>query len=416
MISAKENPEGERTPRLARRLSALAGALLVVLLVHVLQGRQDGPLLVQAQRNLVFADSPLGLAMERHGYLRPPLYPLLLWAGVQVGIPPPRTDELLFLAALGLVALYARRALPGVRPLWPVLLLAVAHFDHVNVYQPVAETLFVALLLLLTLGLLREQREGSHASLVIVVAATAGLGLTRYFALFFPVPVVAANLALLPPRPLGSRLKRAAAALAVGLAPVAWWLFEARRHTGYWTGADRSAPRHLPEVVRHWEQLTGLGSQLALTAKTLLIDFFSPVFPAGLAVVTRPWRPGVFETAGLLLCLVAGLSCLRVVLSGRPAGLPPWRDETRDGGFLVLELVLAFYGATLAVWTWGNNDPINTRFLYPSYALLVLLGFHAWSLVKSEGALARAAFRALYAFVLAAQLWRSLFALPLPIR
>jgi len=416
VTTANENPERRRAPRLARRLSALAGALLVVLLVHVLQGRQEGPLLVQAQKNLVFADSPLGQAMERHGYLRPPLYPLLLWAGVRAGVSPPRVNELLFLATLGLVALYARRALRGVRPLWPVLLLAVAHFDHGNVYQPVAETLFVALLLLLTLGLLREQREGSHASLVIVAAATAGLGLTRYFALFFPVPVVAANLVLLPPRPLRSRLKRAAAALAVGLAPIAWWLLQARRHTGYWTGDDRSAPRHLPEAVRHWSELTGFGSHVVLTVKTLVIDFFSPAFPAGLAVVTRPWRPGVVETAGLALFLVAGFFCLRGVVSGRAAVLSPWREETRDGGFLVLELVLAFYAATLAVWTWGNNDPINTRFLYPSYALLVLLGFHAWSLVRSQGALARAAFRALYALTFAVQLWRSLFALPLPIR
>lgn len=422
MIPASVDREAQcwfRPGERARRLSVLAGAAFVVLLVHVLQGRQEGPLLIQAQKNLVFADSPLGLAMERHGYLRPPLYPLLLWGAARVGIAPPCVDELLFLGTLGLVALYVRRALPGVCPLWPVLLLAAADFNHANLYQPVAETLFVALLLLLTLGLLHEQRGGSGRSLALVAGATAGLGLTRYFALFFPVPVVAANLVLLPPLPLRSRLKRAAAALVLALAPIAWWMVEARLHTGYWTGDDRSAPRRLPEAVQHWNELTGLGSHLALTAKTLWIDFFSPAFHAGLAVVTRPWRPGLVETAGLLLVAAAALVLFRNVSSDRPPASPaPWRDTERDGGFLVLELVVVFYASTLAVWTWGNNDPINTRFLYPSYALLVLLGFHAWSLVISRGAgpLGRVVFRALYALVLTVQLWRSLAALPQPVR
>lgn len=404
-----------RPEELRRRLPALAGAAFAVLLVHFLQGRQEGPLLVQAQKNLVFADSPLGPAMERHGHLRPPLYPLLLWGATRVGVAPPRANELLFLATLGLVALYVRRAMPGVHPLWPVVLLAAADFNHANLHQPVAETLFVALLLLLTLGLLGEQREGSRASLALVAGATAALGMTRYFALFFPVPVVAANLVLLPPFPLRRRLKRAAGALVLALAPIAWWMAQARLQTGYWTGDDRSAPRHLPDAVRHWYEITGLGNHFALTAKTLWIDFFSPTFHAGLAVVTRPWRPGFVETAGLLLVAAAALVLVLGPGSGRPPALPASR---RDASFLVLELVLAFYASTLAVWTFGNNDPINTRFLYPSYTLLVLLGFHAWSFVASRGTglLGRAVFGALYAFLLAVQLWRSLAALPQPIR
>ena len=45
------------------------------------------------------------------------------------------------------LALYARRFLRAVHPAFLVLGFAVAHFNHVNLYQRTAETLFAPLLL-----------------------------------------------------------------------------------------------------------------------------------------------------------------------------------------------------------------------------------------------------------------------------
>jgi hypothetical protein len=392
-------------------------AAAVVWLVHALYSRQEGPLLVQGERNLRFVEYPLVRAIERHGFLRPPLYPALLWAGARVGFPPLRVNEVLFLATLALVALYVRRALPGVHPIWPVLLLAVADANYANLHQPVAETLFVALLLALTLGLLRDAQTGDGVSLGLLAAALAGLGLTRYFALFFPAPVVGLNLLLLTPRRLPARLARTALVLTLGLAPLAGWMALARARTGYVMGEDRQAVRHLPEVVSHWRQFQGFSAHLGLTGKTLAIDALSPTHHAGLAVVTRPYGFGPIEIAGLALAGAAGLGLLRALARARVRELVSL-SKLRTGGVLITELVIAFYAATLLLWTLGNNDPINTRFLYPSYALLVLAGFHGFALVTRHGGglIGRVPFLSLYALVFLVQVWRALYALPQPIR
>jgi hypothetical protein len=389
------------------------------LLVHALYSRFEGPLLVQGERNLRFVEYPLSRALDRHGFLRPPLYPMLLWAGARVGIPPLRVNEILFLLTLALVAVYVRRALPGVRPIWPVLLLAVADANYANLHQPVAETLFVLLLLALTLGLLRDARAGDGTSLSIVATSLAGLGVTRYFAMFFPAPIVGLNLLLLTPRRLSLRVARTTVALVLGLAPLAGWMAVARARTGYAMGEDRQAVRRLPPAVSHWNELRGLSAHVELTGKTLAIDVLSPTSHAGLAVVTVPYRFGPVEVSGLALAAAAGLAVLRAAAAASARlRLGTVLPALRSGGFLVAELVAAFYISTLAVWTLGNNDPINTRFLYPTYALLVLGSFHAFELVKRRGAgpLGRVPFLTLYVLVILVQVWRAFFALPQPIR
>ena len=63
----------------------------------------------------------------------------------------------------------------------------------------------------------------------------------------------------------------------------------------------------------------------------------------------------------------------------------------------------------MLLWTIGNNDPIYSRFLYPSYVFFLLAGFHAYSNLKpsshshAQGAWLRAPFLALFALVLAVQ-------------
>jgi hypothetical protein len=394
----------------------LASAVGIAILVHALYGLQSGPLLNQGKKNLVFTIRTIDDAMSKHGWFRPPLYALLLWGATRLGLAAERVNETLFLGTLALVALYARRAIAGVHPLWPVLLLAVAHFNYANLHQPVAETLFVLLLFVLVHGLLRYERWGDTVGLMLATLATAGLGFTRYMALFFPIPLVALNTFLLPPLSFLRRGLRTGACLVVILAPVCVWMWMAYKATGYWTGDDRLAPRRLPRSVRHWEQYQGFGSHVGLTAKTLVIDFLSPRYHAGLSIVTRPYALGPTEGVGLVLLGAAILVAFRGVR--RPASLTEALKTARSPSFLVLEMVVAFYVATLVVWTLGNNDPINTRFLYPSYALLVLLAFHAYAAVKARlrSLSARLPFLALFALVCAVQIWRNFNAPSLPIR
>ena len=189
---------------------------------------------------------------------------------------------------------------------------------------------------------------------------------------------------------------------------MAWWMYFTWLQTGFWTGTDRGAPRHLPEAVQHWAELTGFGANLLLTARTLLVDFFSPSLYAAHSVVTHPYAPSWVEWAGL--GLVA--ACLA-------AGGPAWwrlRRAPRGGAFLVAEFLAAYLAVTIVVWTSGNNDPIYTRFLYPAYPLVFILAIQGYRALREEAAWRRVPFKALYVLFVVVHALRSWRGVSLPVR
>jgi hypothetical protein len=389
---------------------------VLVLLVDFFYWRQSAELSIQSELNLRFVGrASLASALERYPKLRPPLYPVLLWLAEAARISALRVNELIFLATLPLLYLMARRSLGSVNPIHPVLLYAVANFNYVNLHQVTAEGLFVLLSLLLVLGLGRVSREDEGwLPLAVVTLAAMGLCLTRYFAVYFAVPLVLLNLLWRAPGPLLRRARDAAACLALALAPLAVWMWIARRETGFWTGVDRVAPRTFPEGASHWAGLTTAQANLRLWLKTLIVDFFSPSLYAAHSVVTRPYRPSAVEWT-----LVA-LSTAALVLA-----LAAWRrrgtERSGDDGSeraLVAQAFLLYNAATLATWSFANNDPIYTRFLYPSYVFLILLGFCAYAGVRrwTASPWGPLAFRLLYATLLVVHCVRNVQAVALPVR
>ena len=188
--SERGDRDGRHVPAWARGLLAALAVAAVVLLVDFFYWRQSARAL-----DPVGAEPPLRgpaslvSALERYPKFRPPLYPVLLWLAEAAGIAALRVNELIFLATLPLLYVLARRSLGGVRASHPVLLYAVANFNYVNLHQPTAEGLFVLLSLLLVLGLAGVAREDEGwFPLGLTTLATAGLCLTRYFAVYFAVP------------------------------------------------------------------------------------------------------------------------------------------------------------------------------------------------------------------------------------
>ena len=402
----------------ARGLVAVVAVVAVVLLVDFFYWRQTADLSIQSELNLRFAGrDSLVSALERYPKLRPPLYPVLLWLADACGIAARRVNELIFLATLPLLYVLARRSLGGVAPIHPVLLYAVASFNYVNLHQPTAEGLFVLLSLVLVLGLADVSREDEGwIPLALVAAAAAGLCLTRYFAVYFAVPLVAWNVLRRAPGPLVRRLKCLAAILAAALLPLVAWMWLAKRETGFWTGADRVATRTFPEGAAHWAELAGFRANATLWLKTLVVDFFSPTLYAAHSVVTRPYRPSAVEWA------LVGLSTVALVMA-----LGAWRRRGRDRSrslepryerVLMAQAFVLYNVATVVTWTFANNDPIYTRFLYPSYVFLMLLGFYAYADVRrwTGSPWGPLAFRLLYAALLVIHLIRDVEAVPLPVR
>jgi len=404
------------------RLTLLALPALLAA-VHVLHDRQGGELSVQSELNLRFANRPsLTVALERYPKLRPPLYPSLLWVASRVGVPLDRVNEALLDLTLLSLLLLLRRTLPGVNPLWPTTAYALAHFNYTNLQQFTGEALFVPLMLGVLFFLWWYQRSGSAGALAGLTATLALLCLTRYFALSSAVPLVLAHVLLLSPGSRGRRLAHAAV-LILCLVPVGLWMAFAYRETGYWTGAARAAPRHLPEAVRHWSELTTLPANVRLLAKTFFVDFFSPTKYAAHSVVTHPYRLSPFEWIVLGVLVVA-------VLAGGAAVLRAWRERRREGlsgvrawvtaspASLAAEFLVVYVTLTVAVWTGANNDPLYTRFLYPCYflAFLTAFPFYAWLKAHPPWRWSRLPFVILLGMFLVAQCVRNWQAEALPVR
>ena len=228
------------------------------------------------------------------------------------------------------------------------------------------------------------------------------------------MPLVILNVLWLAP---GSWLRKArdvAACLAAALAPLLLWMWMAKRETGFWTGVDRLAPRTFPEGAAHWAGLTGAQANVTLWLKTLLVDFFSPSLYAAHSVVTRPYRPSAVEW---VLCVLAVAALAGAVVAWRRRGRESPREEGHERA-LVAQAFILYNAATLVTWSFANNDPIYTRFLYPSYVFLVLLGFYAYADVRrwTASPWAPLAFRLLYASLIVVHCLRNVQAVALPVR
>ena len=388
------------------------GVVLAIAAAHLLYVRQGGDQTIQAQLNERFAERPLASAFEKYPRLRPPLYPMALWLARRAGLPPPAFQIIVFDAMLVGLALYGRRFLRAVHPAFLVLGFAIAHFNHVNLYQHTAETLFAPLLLVFAVILWRYQASGRGVAWLGTVASL--LCVTRHFGLLLAVPLAAAHVLLRGATDARRRLVHIAVVLVLALAPIGYWMWITHEQTGLWTGADRTQPRDLPESVEHWKDLTGVDDHVRLTAKTLMIDFFSPRLYAAVSIVTLPYRPSKVEWTLVAMGLVAAVSAIRAGRRSR------WQTALSPASpaRALAEISAAYFGLTIAVWTLGNNDPIHTRFLFPVYPLLWVLAFHAYDAVKAWGAAwwERAPWQLVFAGFLVVQVARSWRAELLPVR
>lgn len=391
-----------------RRDAVIAACTLAALaLAHVLLARQAGEQSIQAQLNERFAERALGPAFEKYPRLRPPLYPLVLWGARRAGIDAAAVQALVLDATLVALALYGRRYFRGTAVACALVLgYAAAHWSHVNVHQRTAEGLFALVLVAFAVALWRYGASGRGAAWVGLSASA--LSLLRYSGVYLAIPLAAIH-ALARPGP--RRVRDALVVLALAVPPIGAWMWITHAQTGYWTGTDRARERDLPESVRHWEDLTGADDHLRLAAKTLWIDFLSPDVHAAASVVTRPYRPSPIEWGLAALALAAAAT---LVAEGRASR---WRLEGSPGR-CAAEIAGVFLALTLAVWTFGNNDPLHTRFLFPVYPLLCLLAFHAYERVRggSHAWWRRAPWIALYAGIVTVQALRSWRAEPLPVR
>jgi len=303
---------------------------------------------------------------------RPPLHPVILAALGGIGLSPRRALVLQGAAAfsatlLGLVALCRAALIPAA---WPLLALgAVFAPSYFLLRAGFPDAILIAASLFAVAALVRHAAEPSVAALAAVVVSTLICVGMSFFALFTVFPLATGGLLLCPGRSLRRRSVEALG-LAVGVvASVGVWVARSWYLTGHLSGMSRTADRGLMSKM-------GFIDHLGQLAKTAIVDLVDPR-AMGISPVTSALAPdsasvlaGVLVFAALAVPVVAGRSSLgahlRRCARERSATGYAW---ALVGAYCVIYLV-----GLLAVWTFTNNDPIQTRYLAPVYPFLMVLG------------------------------------------
>jgi hypothetical protein len=428
---AEERSTGSPTrPKPSRFLRAcwerrgLLGAVVVggllAALAYVLHDHETGRLTLVARANVRFALNPdFSAALSAYNRAFPPLYPSILWGFHQSSVHIRWLNLLLLYLTLISLWRIARAAIPRVHPAFLVTLYVLCHFNYVNLHQYGSEGLFTLFALLCLALTLRYCRSSSTGNLLALAVLNAGACFTRYIGMVWTLPIAVLQIALASGRSIRRRAIHLGGLLVIALLPVGLWMWDAYVSTGHLTGVDRSEPRW-------WHRRTTLDSNLFYSAKTLLIDFFSPTRDASNTTVAKRGLALPEETAILAVAVVIGVglvaACVRASMTSRPA-----EEATRDGRSrwdrlasafsselsVISQFGLGYLGVVIVLWTIGNQDPIHTRFLYPCYLFLILSLFCTYSWVKQRATerWVLAPFWALYALITAVQAYRSLMPL-----
>lgn len=376
--------------RLAAAAPWILTAVALVLLAGSLQHPGE-PLSPQSLANRAFASSlDYGTAIEKLNRVWPPLYPSLLWVAKRAALPPDQVSWILFAAGLALLVPVGRRLAPEVHPGWWIGLYTAFSFHVPLLQQLVSETLLVPLALALVWALLEYRDRGRTRDLALVGVLLAACFLTRYFALVWLAPLSLLFVARAAPGTPVAKVVRAGSVVGLACLPVLAWMLHARLTTGFLTGMDRFAPRI-------FDAKTTLGGNLLFTGRTLFVDAFVPGRSGTHAAVGSDWT---LDPTGVAVGVVAVALAAWCCIEAR---------KTPPRSWLLLGLSVGYPLLLIAVWTAGNNDPIYTRFLYPSYVFFGLAAAHVYSCVKATGEpRARWPFRALYVWLAVAQLAGSL--------
>jgi hypothetical protein len=392
-------------------------AILVILLVNVFYHHTPGGLSVQSRSNLQFANNPdLSSALKQYPNVRPPLYAIALWMFSQLNIPVKLVNQIIFYVTLLWLWIYFRHTIPNVCYFYPVLLYATAHFNYVNMYQYVSEAFTIFLSLLSLSFLLWYLKNSSLVSLLLLAIVTSVNCSMRLFSLFWIVPIVVYNIYLWGHHSGRSKVYHIIIFLSVVLGPLGIWSWKAYTETGYLTGMDRFGPRDLAEGVSHWNNLTNLRTNFVFLFKTIFIDFFSSRRYADHAVIDHDWSISLVESAALIvLCISVAVTMNAIVRAYKKnranqiSGEKIWsRLVLAPSSHSLPFQFLAVYGLMIIIlWTIGNNDPIYTRFMYPSYIFLILSGFSIYSWIKQlDSSWFRLPFQVLYISLIVIQLSR----------
>jgi hypothetical protein len=233
------------------------------------------------------------------------------------------------------------------------------------------------------------QQQQSYWIILSLSLCSSLLFLSRYHALLWLAPIIVINLAFIAYQSRNFLFWHFASYFIIAFSPIGLFLLKNYLETGYLTGAERFdwASRNLPKSMDYFEPSTSLKENIIRTIKTYWLDFGSPNVYATHAVTRQSYFASGVEIGGVILFfMVVGI--LIMILAGLISNrnslitvLCSWQQNSLLT-LLSIEFFVWYIIVTLVLWTVGNNDPLYTRFLYPSYIYFLLTLLSGYSYVK----------------------------------
>ena len=317
----------------------------------------------QAIKNLEFiATENLLNALSNYITNRPPLYPLLLWFTSRLSIQPLLVNSLLFSFLIVTVYLFLKKE-SLTNPTLAALALLVCSPFYWHIYHVKAEMMFTLLSFLSLVTLYYYLHTKKLIFIVLLSFFVGTTSITRYFGIFWLFPLVTTVI-------LSVKTKRLHLVIfnLIVIAISSPWFIYVKTKTGYWTGVDRFSPRK-------FEQFTSFDNNLWFTLKTLALDLLSPSSFAHLRKLLKE-QMTLYELIGIgVIVVLLGLLTYFLLIN---------LNNIHKLEILSILFFLSYLAVVIFLWSIGNVDPVNSRFLLPSYPFLIVSLFGIYNYLSDK--------------------------------
>jgi hypothetical protein len=327
---------------------------------------------MQTRENLKFAnETSLISGINQYYKAWPPAFPAALYFLNMIKISPHVVNLLIYVLNLAWFYYYLKKFDMSAAVKYLILFsysIGAFHFYNLAI-QVVSEGLFILTAQLIFTLILNYSGKNNYQTVIGLAVLTAFSILIKYFGLLWILPMVSICIFIFSQNTVVG-LRNIAVYGIVAILPTIPWFIWIYKETGHFTGWDRSSER----LISH---LTDFNHNLFFSLKTCYVDFFSRDW-ASHSIITGRYDLRTWDFIVLVLLSVTVISICKIIIDRikERAFIKPWsiRDFIRDEPllFLLLMFVCSYFVFILTLWTIGNNDPIYTRFLYPSYPFIVL--------------------------------------------
>jgi len=354
----------------------------------------------EAGRNIRWAagESVVPILKQDRG-VKPPMYPVVLHYAYKAGVKNLQLVNATFFAIILLLMWLTARSLMPAYGVMALMLFAVLFEPfYINFAAFRAEGLFMIASFMTMYATERYWLRPDWPGLLLIAGSLALLCFTRYFGLFWLLPLSGLIILIRHYNEPLKAILRGGVAGFLAIVPAGLFMLDQYVATGYLTGIDRFSTRYME------------GDRVPIDAVS---DFFM--------VVATDFSPASYEPfywlvgsqlalwVGLPVFILMAVAFFMAMFRRLPAGaidvVKGSTDRTVLRGTLVAIYALSYMVCVTTLWAFGNNDPLWSRFLLPMYPFMLITLAAACSTPPLWSGWRRLIILGIYAMAIVFQLW-----------